>query len=275
MTTSSVIYRQRMGSNPASVFTLPFPYELHGQSVESCLEEIHLFFKQQALPEEIACMVIEPVLGEGGYVPAPTAFLQGLRNICSQHGILLIADEVQTGFGRTGKLFATEHHPNFEPDILVMAKGLASGFPLSAVAAPAILADSQAPGTMGGTYAGNVVACAAAVATQNVIRDEGLVERSRDRGKKLWAGLLDLQDRYDVIRDVRGPGCMIGLEFEPDAPEGINKLVSQACFENGMLLLPASVYPTIRFIPPLTVSDDEIEMGLNIFEKSLKEVLER
>lgn len=275
MTTSSVIYRQRMGSNPASVFTLPFPYELHGQSVESCLEAIHLFFKQQAVPEEIACMVIEPVLGEGGYVPAPTAFLQGLRNICSQHGILLIADEVQTGFGRTGKLFATEHHPNFEPDILVMAKGLASGFPLSAVAAPAILADSQAPGTMGGTYAGNVVACAAAVATQNVIRDEGLVERSRDRGKKLWTGLLDLQDRYDVIRDVRGPGCMIGLEFEPDAPEGINKLVSQACFENGMLLLPASVYPTIRFIPPLTVSDDEIEMGLNIFEKSLKEVLER
>jgi len=275
MTTSSVIYRQRMGSNPASVFTLPFPYELHGQSVESCLEAIHLFFKQQALPEEIACMVIEPVLGEGGYVPAPTAFLQGLRDICSQHGILLIADEVQTGFGRTGKLFATEYHPNFEPDILVMAKGLASGFPLSAVAAPAILADSQAPGTMGGTYAGNVVACAAAVATQNVIRDEGLVERSRDRGKKLWTGLLDLQDRYDVIRDVRGPGCMIGLEFEPDAPEGINKLVSQACFENGMLLLPASVYPTIRFIPPLTVSDDEIEMGLNIFEKSLKEVLER
>lgn len=113
------------------------------------------------------------------------------------------------GFGRTGKLFATEHHPNFEPDILVMAKGLASGFPLSAVAAPAILADSQAPGTMGGTYAGNVVACAAAVATQNVIRDEGLVERSRDRGKKLWAGLLDLQDRYDVIRDVRGPGWYV------------------------------------------------------------------
>ena len=116
---------------------------------------------------------------------------------------------LKKGFGRTGKLFATEYHPNFEPDILVMAKGLASGFPLSAVAAPAILADSQAPGTMGGTYTGNVVACAAAVATQNVIRDEGLVERSRDRGKKLWTGLLDLQDRYDVIRDVRGSGWYV------------------------------------------------------------------
>lgn len=275
MTTSSVIYRQRMGSNPSSIFTLPFPYELHGKSVESCLEEIQLLFKQQALPEEIACMVIEPVLGEGGYVQAPTAFLEGLREICSQHGILLIADEVQSGFGRSGELFATQHHPNFEPDILVMAKGLASGFPLSAVAAPAELADQQAPGTMGGTYAGNVVACAAAVATQKVIRDEGLVERSRDQGAKLKTGLSELQDRYDVIRDVRGPGCMIGLEFQPDSPEGINKLVSQACFDNGMLLLPASVFPTIRFIPPLTVSDEEIEMGLDVFEKSLKEVIER
>lgn len=278
MTTSSVIYRQRMGSNPSSIYTLPFPYELHGQhqSVESCLEEIQLFFKQQAIPEEIACMVIEPVLGEGGYVSAPTAFLEGLRDICSEHGILLIADEVQTGFGRTGKLFATQHHPNVEPDILVMAKGLASGFPLSAVAARAELADQQVPGTMGGTYAGNVVACAAAVATQKVIRDEGLVERSRIQGAKLKEGLLELQDRFpDFIRDVRGPGCMVGLEFQPDAPEGINKSVSQSCFENGMLLLPASVFPTIRFIPPLTVSDEEVQMGLDIFEKSLKEVIEK
>merc|ERR1711884_1021482 len=155
---------------------------------------------------------------------------------------LLIADEVQTGFGRTGEILAMNHCPDVQPDIMVLAKGLASGFPLSAVIAKSELADSQVPGTMGGTYAGNAVACAAALATQRVIRDEGLIE---------------LKDQYpDVIRDVRGLGCMIGLEFYQGhgVPDGINKLVSQACFDNGMLLLPASVFPTVRFIPPLTVS---------------------
>lgn len=156
-----------------------------------------------------------------------------------------------------------------------MAKGLASGFPLSAVATSAELADQQVPGTMGGTYAGNAVACAAALATQKVIREEELVQRSRQQGYKLWSGLLDLQKIYkDVIRDVRGPGCMIGVEFHDNHIKKINTLVSKACFQNDMLLLPASVYPTLRFIPPLTASDQEIEMGLDIFEKSLKQVLD-
>jgi len=276
LTSSSVIYKQRMSSNPSNIYTLPFPYELHGYSVESCLEEVRLLFQQQILAEEVACMLIEPVLGEGGYVPVPASYLKGLREICKEHGILLIMDEVQTGFGRTGEYFATKLHPGIEPDILIMAKGLASGFPLSAIAASSDLADQQPPGTMGGTYAGNAVSCAAAIATQQVIQEEGLVQRSREQGAKLKSGLLDIQQRYkDVIRDVRGPGCMIGVEFyNIDEKPKINTLVSQACFRNNMLLLPASVYPTLRFIPPLTVSDDEIEMGLHIFEKSLKEVIE-
>merc|ERR1712232_719572 len=133
--------------------------------------------------------VIEPVLGEGGYVPTPPTFLKGLRDVCDEHGILLIVDEVQTGFGRTGEIFATNHCPDVQPDVMVLAKGLASGFPLSAVVAKSELADSQIPGTMGGTYAGNAVACAAALATQKVIREEGLVNNARDRGAQLKKGL--------------------------------------------------------------------------------------
>lgn len=270
MTTSSVIYRQKMAT-PQNIFVAPFPYELHGISVESALSELRLMFQQQVLPEEVAAMVIEPVLGEGGYVPAPPDFLQGLRDICDEHGILLIIDEVQTGFGRTGKLFACEDV--VRPDILIMAKGLASGFPLSAVASRAELADQQEPGTMGGTYAGNAISCAAALATQKVIREEGLVENSQVMGARLENGLKSLQANYtDMIRDVRGLGCMIGVEFQENVAPGTSKALSQACFRNGMILLPASVFPTVRFIPPLTVTKEEVDMGLDIFEKSLKEV---
>lgn len=272
MTSSSVIYRQKM-ANTNNVFVTPFPYELHGISTEFALEQLQLLFQQQVLPEEVACMVIEPVLGEGGYVPAPPEFLQGLRSICDMHGILLVVDEVQTGFGRTGQLFACNNV--VRPDILVMAKGLASGFPLSAVASRAELADQQDPGTMGGTYAGNAVSCAAALATQQVIRDKGLVENSQKMGTRLKNGLLELQASHpDVIRDVRGLGCMIGVELNESIAAGTSKAISQACFENGMILLPASVFPTVRFIPPLTVTEAEIDMGLDIFSKSLKEVVQ-
>lgn len=268
MTTSSVIYRQRMAS-PQNVFVSSFPYELHGNSTESALQDLKLLFQQQVLPEEVAAMVIEPVLGEGGYVPAPPAFLQALRSICDEHGILLVVDEVQTGFGRTGTLFACEQ-ANVRPDVLVMAKGLASGFPLSAIASRAELADQQEPGTMGGTYAGNAISCAAALATQQVIRDEGLLENSRQMGEYLQSGLKDLQSQYpNMIRDVRGLGLMVGVELQESLS---SKALSQACFRNGMILLPASVFPTVRFIPPLTICRDEIDMGLNIFEESLKEV---
>jgi 4-aminobutyrate aminotransferase len=271
MTSSSVIYRQRMVT-PSSVFIAPFPYELHGQTVDYCLEQLQLLFQQQVIPDEVAAMVIEPVLGEGGYVPVPTEFMNSLRQICNEHGILWIVDEVQTGFGRTGKLFCSEHYPDAPPDILIMAKGLASGFPLSAIAASHKLTDQQDPGTMGGTYAGNAISCAAALATQRVIREEGLVENGKAMGDYLKAGLEELQTKYPIMKQVRGLGCMIGVEFQQDVAPGTNKALSQACFRNGMMLLPASVYPTVRFIPPLTVSKDEVDMALDIFERSLQEI---
>jgi len=274
LTTSSVIYRQKMAATN-NIFVSSFPYELHDGPTAStkCLADLNMMFKQQTLPEEVAAMIIEPVLGEGGYVPVPTEFLQGLRNICDQHGILLIVDEVQTGFGRTGNMFSANYYEGIEPDILVMAKGLASGFPLSAVASRSALTDLQEPGTMGGTYAGNAISCAAALATLRVIREEGLLENCKKQGARLWSGLKDLEHQYDIIRDVRGPGCMVGLELQEDVVPGTNKKLSLACLKNGMLLLPASVYPTLRFIPPLTVSEEEIDMCLEIFEKSLKEVV--
>mmetsp|Transcript_7431 Transcript_7431/g.13665 ORF Transcript_7431/g.13665 Transcript_7431/m.13665 type:complete len:409 (-) Transcript_7431:36-1262(-) len=270
MTTSSVIYRQKM-SSPQNIFVSSFPYELHGISVKSALSDLRLMFQQQVLPEEVAAMVIEPILGEGGYVPAPPEFLQSLRQVCDEHGILLVVDEVQTGFGRTGKLFACQDV--VRPDILVMAKGLASGFPLSAIATRADLSDQQEPGTMGGTYAGNVVSCAAALATQKVIREEGLVENAQKMGKRLESGLKELQSEHsEMIRDVRGLGCMIGVELNEKVAPGTSKTLSQACFRNGMILLAASVFPTVRFIPPLTISTEEVDMGLELFEKSLKEI---
>jgi 4-aminobutyrate aminotransferase len=266
LTTSSVIYRQNM-TYSQNTLVAPFPYGLHGSSTEQCLDDLRLMFQQQVLPSEVAAFIIEPVLGEGGYVPAPIEFLQGLRDICDQHGILLIIDEVQTGFGRTGKLFFTP----VEPDIMVMAKGLASGFPLSAIATRAELSDQQDPGTMGGTYAGNAVACAAALATQQVIREEGLVQRALEMGSYLTTKLKEVQAMHPVIRDVRGPGCMVGVEMQQNVPAGTNKAISQACLARGMLLLPASVFPTLRFIPPLTVTKEEIDMGLEIFEAALKD----
>lgn len=273
MTSSSVTYKQNMSNlNPSNIYTLPFPYELQGYSIDFCLKELDLLFEQQILAKEIACMIIEPVLGEGGYVPAPAEFLQALQKVCKKHGILLIIDEVQTGFGRTGKLMA--HSGVVEPDILVMAKGLASGYPISAVAASGTLADQQAPGSMGGTYAGHAVSCAAAVETIKVMKEENLVEQSQIQGAKLKDGLKEMQTSFgkDIIRDVRGPGCMIGIEF---TTPGLNKKVSQACLQNGMLLLPASVYPTLRFIPPLTVSDEEISIGLDIFQRSIEDALDK
>lgn len=273
LTTSSNIYRQYMTTSN-NILVAPFPYELHGDTSESCLNALNLMLKQQVVPSEVAAMIIEPILGEGGYVPAPLSFLQGLRSLCNQHNIVLIVDEVQTGFGRTGDWFATPS-ADIEPDILIMAKGLASGFPLSAIAATSALADLQVPGTMGGTYSGNVVACAAALATQQVIRNENLLENSRTMGLYLkdQLELLQQEQFHHLIRDVRGRGCMIGVEFNDSiVPLNFAKSVSQECFQRGMLLLSASVYPTIRFIPPLTVTRDEIDIGLDIFATALREL---
>ena len=302
MTTSSTIYSAGFGPFPPGIHVAPFPYELHGVTVEACLEELELLLRQRTPAADVACMVLEPVLGEGGYVPCPPAFAQGVRRLCDQHGILLVLDEVQTGFGRTGKLFATEHlfggesggcvgvdggnedggggggEPSpWAPDVLVMAKGLASGFPLSGLASRRELMDAQPPGSMGGTYAGNAVACAAAAETQRVLRDEGLVENSRVMGARLTAGIREIAasagKAAGAIRDVRGNGCMVGAQLDARFAAGTARAIALASAERGLLLLNCSVYETVRFIPPLTVCASEIDEGLEAFKGALHEVV--
>ncbi len=277
MTTSKTVYRVGYQPLPAGVFVAPFPYAFHygwdeETAVDFCLNELKLMLKVQTAPEETAAIVIEPVLGEGGYVPAPPRFLQGLREICDHYGILLILDEVQTGFGRTGDMFAFEG-AGVAADVVVMAKGLASGIPISAIAAPGELMRRWVTGSHGGTYGGNPVAAAAAVATIGVIRDEGLVQNARARGAQLTAGLRELQAEFPVIGDVRGPGLMVGVEFGRSGREplpDLAKVVQQGCMAENLLLLSCGAYGnTIRWIPPLVVDEAQIAKGLEIFGRAV------
>ncbi|HSJ53029.1 MAG TPA: aminotransferase class III-fold pyridoxal phosphate-dependent enzyme [Anaerolineae bacterium] len=277
MTTSRTVYRQHYQPLAAGVFVAPYPYAYrYGWDAEEtsawCLKELRHLLASQTAPTETAAIVVEPVLGEGGYVVPPASFLRGLREICDEHGILLVADEVQTGFGRTGKFFAVEHY-RLRPDVMTMAKGLASGLPLSGVAAPRDLMESWIPGTHGGTYGGNAVACAAAEATVRVLQEEGLVDNAARLGQVLLAGLRDIQARCSLLGDVRGLGLMVGAEFTlPDgAPAtALVKQVVGRCLEQGLLLLTCGTYGNvIRWIPPLVVSRDEIESALEIFDAAL------
>lgn len=223
-------------------------------------------------------MVIEPVLGEGGYVPAPPQFMQGLRRVCDEHGILLVADEVQTGFGRTGKMFALEH-AGITADIMVMAKGLASGFPISAIAASREIMSRWQVGSHGGTYGGNIMGCAAAEATIKVIQEEGLIENAAARGRQLMDGLAEIQSRFPALGDVRGLGLMVGCEFtnpatgQPD--DGLTKKVAAHAMQDGrLLLLTCGMYGNvIRWIPPLIASEAQINEGLEKFEKAVAAAL--
>jgi len=277
LTTSKTIYRAGYQPLMPGVFVAPYPYSYRygwepARARDWCLEELRFLLLTQTAPMETAAILIEPVLGEGGYVVPPHGFLKGLREICSEHGILLIIDEIQSGFGRTGRWFAHEYF-DVIPDIIVVAKGLASGLPLSGVIARMDLMEKWIPGSHGGTYGGNAVACAAAVATIQVIRDEGLLENSQARGGQLISGLGHLQEQYPQIGDVRGLGLMVGVEFtDPDGkPDKESaKAVVHACQEERLLLLTCGTWDnTVRFIPPLVVSAEQIEEGLAIFERAL------
>ena len=281
LTTSKTIYRAGYQPLPAGVFVAPFPYafrlgmeeEQASQYALAALEELLL---TQTAPAETAALLIEPVLGEGGYVPAPASFLKGLREIADKHGILLIFDEIQTGFGRTGKWFAQQHSA-VTPDIMTVAKGIASGLPLSGVFSRLDLMKKWPTGAHGGTYGGNAVACAAGVATIRALREEKMVENSAARGQQLMTGLRKLQEEFPAIGDVRGLGLMIGTEFvdasgKPDKPTV--KAVVHAAEEKNLLLLTCGTYDnTVRWIPPLNVSEAQITDGLEIFAEALKEVV--
>ena len=276
MTTSKTIYRQKYQPLAAGVFVAPYPYWYrYGWEPEEtsqwCLQELWHLLASQTAPDETAAIVVEPVLGEGGYVAPPPSFLPGLREICDEHGILLVADEVQSGFGRTGKFFAVEHF-GVVPDVLIMAKGLASGFTLSGLAAPRALMDKWIVGSHGGTYGGNAVSCAAAEATVRVLQD-GLVENAAQMGAVLMDGLCEIQRRHPLLGDVRGLGLMVGTEFthaNGSPATDTAKAVIAGCREEKLLLLNCGTYGNvIRWIPPLIVTREQIETALGIFEQAV------
>ena len=284
LTTAKDVYRGHFEPLPGSVYHTAYPYCYrapgggHDPSACTCDWEaqLDLTFHQLIYPEHVAAIVIEPVLGEGGYIVPPPGFLPRLREITRQHGILLIADEVQTGYGRTGRFFAVEHW-GVEPDILVMAKGIASGLPLSGLLAKRELLEKWPPGTHGGTYGGNVVSCAAANATLDVIEDEGLVANAAERGTQFLAGLRRLASTHPAIGDVRGLGLMLALEFvQPGVGDGrvpdpaLARRVLAEALDRNLIVLSAGTYANVaRIIPPLVTTAAEIDQALAILEASL------
>ena len=280
MTTSKYIYRHDYQPLPSGIFVAPYPYSYfyrwdEEKTTEFCMRQLDLLLHGQTTSEDTAAIIIEPLLGEGGYVPAPLGFLQKLRELCTGNDILFIADEVQSGFGRTGEFFAYEH-ASIEPDIIVMAKGMGSGLPISGIASRRELMAKWKPGSHGGTYGGgSAIASAAALATIQTIEEEKLVENAAKRGEQLRAGLSELQSNFPVIGDVRGLGLMVATEFSKDGQPDDNtaKEIQQACLARNLLLLTCGTYENIiRWIPPLIVSDEQIEDALGIFAKALEEV---
>lgn len=281
VTTSALNYR--LGYEPLlpSVYTLPYPavYRDFGgdeeRAVRVCLEHLDDLFRTTVSPAQVAAILIEPVQGEGGYYPAPAAFLQGLRRVCDAHGILLVADEVQSGYGRTGRMWAFEH-AGIVPDVVCVAKAIANGLPLSGIVTSRSLQERWGKSAHGTTYGGNPVACAAGVAVLETIRDEGLLENAAARGRELAAGLRELMAEFPQIGDVRGPGLMIGVEFVKDRttrePDGATAdAVAARAVEAGLLLLGCGLdHQVIRWIPPLDVTVPEVEEALTIFERALR-----
>ncbi|BET96869.1 4-aminobutyrate--2-oxoglutarate transaminase [Xenorhabdus taiwanensis] len=266
-------YKMGFGPLVSDVYRVPFPVGLHGISVEQTLNALENLFKIDIEPTRVAAIIIEPVQGEGGFYPAPPELLKSLREIADRYGIVLIADEIQTGFARTGKLFAMEHY-EISADLTTMAKGLAGGFPLAAVTGRSELMDAVVPGGLGGTYGGNPVAIAAGHAVLDVIEEEKLAERATQLGERLKQYLYKLRPHVPQIADVRGLGLMIAVEFnrvdsqEPDA--NFTNAVRQKALERGLILLTCGVHGNvIRFLPPLTIQDDVFDEALNILKSVL------
>ncbi|OAP64171.1 4-aminobutyrate transaminase [Fonsecaea erecta] len=282
MTRSKTVYAENYAPLMPGVFSVPFPYcaqcsiashtGKHGFD-NCCMDpvlQLELLLKRESAPSDTAAIFIEPVLGEGGYVPPPPGYLARVREICDKNNILLVTDEVQCGFGRTGKMFAIEHW-GVRPDILVMAKGIANGFPLSGIVSRKELMDTQKPGSMGGTYAGNAVSCAAGVAVAKAFKEEKILENVNARGKEMADMLHKAKaDFGHIIHDVRGLGLMQAVEFV--SGKGIASKVQARCMDKGMLILTTSIYDTLRFIPPLNISQEDMAKGLGILRGAIEEV---
>ncbi|MFZ4811295.1 MAG: aspartate aminotransferase family protein [Ilumatobacteraceae bacterium] len=271
MTTSKTVYRAGHAPLPSGIFVAPFPDPLaddQDAEVAHALDGFDHLLKTMTAPDETAAVILEPVIGEGGYIPAPAAFIHGVVERCRQHGILFIADEVQSGFGRTGQMFAVEHY-GIEPDIICMAKGIASGFPFSALGTKRELDDKWPVGSHGGTYGGNAMGCAAALATIEIMEDPAFLQNVRDRGEQLVAGIRELQREHDVIAQVRGFGLMVGTEMHDAAR--VSAVIKHCLEEGHLILMNAGTYgTTVRWMPPLVVNEREIDLALAAFGAALK-----
>ena len=274
MTASNPAYRQNFGPLAAEVYHSPFPYEYQGWTSARAVEALNELLATRIPPGQVAAIIIEPQLGEGGFVPAPPDFLRVLRDLTRRHGIVLILDEIQTGFGRTGRMFAYEH-AGIEPDLVVMAKGLAGGLPLAAVVGTAEIMDAPAPGGLGGTYAGNALSCAAALAVLEIFEREDLVSRAAGIGRHLRSGLLELQQRVDAIGDVRGLGAMLAIELVTDresrAPDAdLAQRVLDGARDRGLLLLKCGPHKNVvRFLPPLVATSADVAKAIAVVEDVL------
>lgn len=282
LTGKAVPYKKGFGPFPADIYNVAFPNLYHGTSTAESLKALKALFKYQADPSSIAGIIIEPVQGEGGFNIAPTDFLQALRALCDEHGIVFIADEIQTGFARTGKLFALEH-AGVKADVVTLAKGLAGGLPLSAITGRTDIMDASAPGGLGGTYAGNPIACAAAHAVLDIIEDENLCARANAIGDIIQSRCRELAGRSNLncIGDVRGLGAMCAVEFVKNTASGepspeLTAQVLKIGNERGLILLSCGTYGNvIRFLPPLTASDALVKEGMDIFEATLTEAVSK
>lgn len=278
-------YKQGFGPFAPEVYKAPAGYcyrcaykSSYPECGMHCLKQFEKFFISEVDPENVAAMIIEPVQGEGGFIVPPKEFLGGLKQICEKHGIVFIADEIQSGFTRTGKMFACEHF-GVVPDLITMAKGIASGMPLSAVVGRAEIMDAPLPGCIGGTYGGNPVACAAALATIELMEKESLSDRADQVGRKIVSKLQELQQKNPQIGDIRGLGSMVGLELvrDPKSKEPFKDAVPviiEECFKRGLLIMGAGIYGNVvRFLPPVVITDEQLDKGLEIFTEALEAAL--
>ncbi len=270
-------YKAGFGPMLPEIYHVPFPMAYHGVSVEDSLAALAQLFKADIDPARVAAIIIEPVLGEGGFYVAPPELLRKLRALCDQYGMLLIVDEIQTGFARTGRLFAVEHS-GVEPDLMTVAKSLGGGVPISAVIGKAQIMDAPAPGGLGGTFAGSPLACAAGLAVLDVIREEQLLNRAAHIGHFMTSRLKGLQVRFPCVGEVRGLGAMVAIELvkncKPQFPDAdLTKALVQAAGRRGLLLLSCGISANvIRFLAPLTITDALLKEGFNLFEQALQEV---
>jgi 4-aminobutyrate aminotransferase/(S)-3-amino-2-methylpropionate transaminase len=280
LTGKVVPYKAGFGPFPAEVFHVPFPVTYHGVSVADSLAALQTLFKSDVEPSRIAAVIVEPVQGEGGFYPAPPEFLQALRKLCDEHGIVLIVDEVQTGFGRTGTLFACEQ-ADVEPDLMPVAKSIAGGFPLAGVIGKAEIMDAVDPGGLGSTYGGSPIGCAAGLAVMDVIEEEGLCARARAIGEQISAWATELQSKTNVIGDIRATGAMSAIEFvhngdaeRPDAD--LTRAIAADSLARGVLLLTCGVRGNvIRFLPPMTIEPELLAEALDIVGDVILELTER